>query len=207
MKQGAVSRSHSGSPMARAASSAQQKPDGSAQGDGRPTLLEAFQARNGFSTRETPDILNDVNQKLNIDTSDDEQADSFITEVSSMDDAESKPRIRGLPLSTLPTGLCYDERMRFHAEVSATTGDTVHPEDPRRIYYIYKELCEAGLVADAGDKMPTLIDPPLFRIDAREATKEECCLVHTDRHYEFVRRTAGKLWLLTTLARNLLHKP
>jgi len=81
--------------------------------------------------------------------------------------------------------------MRYHAEVSALSAEAVHPEDPRRIYYIFKELCEAGLVVAKGYSL--MVDQPLLRIDAREATREEIELVHTAEHYDFVRRTAGKL--------------
>nr|ABI74745.1 putative histone deacetylase [Monascus purpureus] len=91
-----------------------------------------------------------------------------------------------LPLASLPTGLCYDIRMRYHCEVRPTAD--VHPEDPRRIYYIYKELCRAGLVDDPESSRP-LACRPLKRIDVRNATVEEICLVHTPEHYIFVEST------------------
>jgi len=37
-----------------------------------------------------------------------------------------------------------------------------------------------------------LVDQPLLRIDAREATEDEICLVHTPGHYSFVRNTASE---------------
>jgi histone deacetylase 6 len=81
--------------------------------------------------------------------------------------------------------------MRYHAEVAATSAENVHPEDPRRIYYIFKELCEAGLVDDKD--YPPMVEQPLKRIDAREATKEEILLIHNEReHYDFVKSTAGR---------------
>lgn len=141
------------------------------------------------SMRDTPEMSGDINARLKLETSEEESSDSVTTESSSELD-DSLPAIaRGLPVSRLPTGLCYDERMRYHAEVSATSGENVHPEDPRRIYYIYKELCEAGLVDDP--KHPPMVTP-LLRIDAREATREECLLVHTPEHYDFVKKTASK---------------
>lgn len=100
--------------------------------------------------------------------------------------------------SSLPTGLCYDIRMRYHCEVEPTVD--VHPEDPRRIYYIYKELCKAGLVDDPGSSRP-LAPQPLHRIHARDATEEEISYVHTTDHYMFVKSTKGMyalkihLWL------------
>ncbi|KAI9814009.1 MAG: Histone deacetylase hda1 [Pycnora praestabilis] len=88
-----------------------------------------------------------------------------------------------LPRSSLSTGLCYDVRMRFHHELRQH-GD-VHPEDPRRIWAIYTELCEAGLVADTLAPGPPKKDL-LARIPARHASIEEICLVHTRAHYDFV---------------------
>jgi histone deacetylase 6 len=95
----------------------------------------------------------------------------------------------GLTAANLATGLCYDIRMRYHCEVRPTAD--VHPEDPRRIYYIYKEICLAGLVEDP--ELPNSIKPlaprPLQRIDVRDATEEEVQLVHTDEHFKFVENT------------------
>ena len=149
--------------------------------------------------RDTPDVSAEMREHLNITetTSDEDDEDSLADDDSSVvEEDELVTKVQGLEIAELPTGLCYDERMRYHAEVSATTGENVHPEDPRRIYYIYKELCEAGLVADLRFKKTGLIAKiPLFRIDAREATKEECLLVHTNNHYEFVKHTAGMTFL------------
>lgn len=111
-----------------------------------------------------------------------------ITDESSVDDDHHVPQ--GLPLRSLPTGLCYDERMRYHSEVYAPSSEAVHPEDPRRIYYIFKELCEAGLVVAKGYSV--MVEQPLLRIDAREATEEEVRLVHNADHFDFVKATASK---------------
>lgn len=100
------------------------------------------------------------------------------------------PRLAFLPRANLPTGLCYDTRMRFHCEVRPESD--VHPEDPRRIYYIYKELCKAGLVDDPSSARP-LVKQPLQRIFAREATYDEIVLVHTSEHFAFVKSTQGEL--------------
>jgi histone deacetylase 6 len=91
--------------------------------------------------------------------------------------------------------------MRYHAEVASTSENSLHPEDPRRIFYIFKELSEAGLVADPMHPRP-LVPQPLLRIDAREATEAECCLVHTPEHYAFVKATAGMLFFNST---NSMH--
>ncbi|KAI9716932.1 MAG: hypothetical protein M1812_005081 [Candelaria pacifica] len=90
-------------------------------------------------------------------------------------------------LSALPTGLCYDVRMRFHSELRSRKDD-VHPEDPRRIFAIYEDLRDAGLVDDPETPGP-LRNDLLFRIPARPATEAEICLVHTKGHYDTVART------------------
>ena len=60
------------------------------------------------------------------------------------------------------TGIVYDERMLAHKnEVSD------HPECPKRISYIWKELVKEGVVECCK------------RVEAREATEEEILLVHT----------------------------
>lgn len=143
----------------------------------------------------TPDVAREMDERLNItDSSVDDDFEDYEsvpdTDTSQDEEDEVDLQMKGLSISELPTGLCYDERMRYHSEVSATTGENVHPEDPRRIYRIYKELCEAGLVAEVEDKSNILAKIPLKRIDAREATREECQLVHTIPHYDFVRHTS-----------------
>lgn len=161
-----------------------------------PHLDAAIQMTNDTTMRDTPEASLDIPGQLNVDTSDDEDEDS-ISDVSSAAGDRLIPQ--GLPVATLPTGLCYDERMRYHSEVLAPTAASVHPEDPRRIYYIYKELCEAGLVAEGNVK--PLINPPLKRIDAREATEDEILLVHTQKHFNFVKSTAGMSELANTMNR------
>ena len=133
----------------------------------------------------------DIDARLRIESpSSDESEDSLLSDTDSeADENLSKPE-RGLPILKLPTGLCYDERMRYHAEVAATSGENVHPEDPRRIYFIYRELCEAGLVDDKDN--PPVVEVPLYRISAREVTKDEILLVHDERQYDLVRSTASE---------------
>ena len=166
--------------------------------DGRPAptaiprLEEPIQMSRDTSMGNTPDVSADIKDRLVLDeTTTEDEEDSIGDDDSSVESDDLPTMVRGIAISRLPTGLCYDERMRYHSEVSATTGENVHPEDPRRIYFIFKELKEAGLVADGNDNSKLLVDQPLLRIDAREATKDECCLVHTQPHYDFVKRTAG----------------
>jgi histone deacetylase 6 len=117
-----------------------------------------------------------------------EESDSLMEENSDWS-ADDQATSAGLTVANLATGLCYDIRMRYHCEVRPTAD--VHPEDPRRIYYIYKEICLAGLVEDS--EIPAAVKPlaprPLQRIDVRDATQEEVQLVHTDEHFKFVENT------------------
>ncbi|KAI9869817.1 MAG: Histone deacetylase hda1, partial [Watsoniomyces obsoletus] len=114
-----------------------------------PRLEEPIRFSGDTSMSGTPDVSADIREHLHItETSseeDDEGDDTTSDTNSSIESAGLEAKLGGLRLAELPTGICYDERMRYHAEVSASTGENVHPEDPRRIYYIYKELHEAGL--------------------------------------------------------------
>ena len=96
-----------------------------------------------------------------------------------------------LTYTTKKTGLCYDVRMRYHATVDE--GD-MHPEDPRRIYFIYKALVEDGLIDDEDDMMDEQlrVKPVLAKFRAREVTKAEACLVHSESHWRFIESTASK---------------
>lgn len=160
---------------------------------GHKPLPVSFSGRD--SARSTPGIAGDISARLNLDstTDDDDDVDSLDDETSGTSSDEEEIFYKE-PLRELPTGLCYDDRMRYHAEVASTIENSIHPEDPRRIYYIFKELSDAGLVFDGRSKRP-LVRQPLRRIDAREATREECCLVHTQEHYDFVESTAGMSFL------------
>lgn len=91
----------------------------------------------------------------------------------------------------LKTGLCYDVRMRYHAKIFTSYFEYIdpHPEDPRRIYRIYKILAENGIVDD-----PTLsgvddIGSLMLKIPVRDATFEELLQVHTKEHLDFIERT------------------
>lgn len=101
------------------------------------------------------------------------------------------PRFKPLPYPSQRTGLVYDDRMRFHAEDEELVRDIsdIHPEDPRRIYAIFNELREAGLVhesIESDDADSDYRDDKCWRIHVRHATKAEIRLVHTEEHYLFV---------------------
>lgn len=132
------------------------------------------------------------------------------------DDALDQPaskrlRPNPLPISSLKTGLCYDVRMRFHATVDA---EDLHPEDPRRIYEIYKALCQAGLVDDPEYTGIKRTGDLMHRIDARLVKEEEAMLVHSVEHWNFLAGTErelevlrGKEWGLWGCGRSMLTVP
>lgn len=138
--------------------------------------------------RDTSVLANDVASQLSL-MSATEYSDTASD--SSGDELATQPRPHPLPFSTLRTGLCYDVRMRYHCELDPPKERIdYHPEDPRRIFHIFRELCEAGLVDDPISTRP-LVDKHLMRIPARYATIEEICLVHTRGHYNFIEQTKG----------------
>jgi histone deacetylase 6 len=91
-----------------------------------------------------------------------------------------------------PTGCCYDDRMKLHANVEFSS-NAAHPEDPQRIEAIMKEFKDAGLIyngsdADLGDILKESPTRWMYRIAARSATKAEVCTVHLATHYHWVER-------------------
>ncbi|CCE93583.1 histone deacetylase HDA1 TDEL_0G02160 [Torulaspora delbrueckii] len=97
-----------------------------------------------------------------------------------------------LHYTPLKTALCYDVRMRYHAKIFTSYFEYIdpHPEDPRRIYRVYKILAENGLIND-----PTLsgideIGDLMLKIPVREATDEEILEVHSKENLEFVERSS-----------------
>ncbi len=153
----------------------------------------------GQTLRSTSVLANDVAGNLSISSSKSEE--EYDDELND-DHSEGKSGFSSDPLrySKLPTGLCYDVRMRYHCELEPLPDEDgyvigadpdLHPEDPRRIWSIYRELCHAGLVED---KMSIygLVKNPLARIAARYASPAEICLIHTGSHYHFVESLKGK---------------
>jgi histone deacetylase 6 len=96
----------------------------------------------------------------------------------------------------LPTGCCYDERMKLHVNADYSP-QPHHPEDPRRIEEIMKAFKRAGLIytGPESDISKVIRDSPtkyMWRIGAREATEEEICTVHTAYHYRWVEHLSTK---------------
>nr|POF11453.1 histone deacetylase clr3 [Quercus suber] len=98
-------------------------------------------------------------------------------------DAPRPPKADILPYASSQTGLVYDVRMRFHVE-TIPSEEVIHPEDPRRIHAIFEAFVDAGLAWRQGSTG----DPRwmMGRIDTRLVTKEEVCLVHTEKHWEWI---------------------
>ncbi|KAI0394583.1 histone deacetylase [Xylariaceae sp. FL0594] len=118
----------------------------------------------------------------------DNDMDMAVDEDESLSETDGAVQMRRRGL--LPTGCCYDDRMKLHA--NADFGPTPHhPEDPRRIEEIMKMFKKAGLVFTGPDTelFEILREHPtkyMWRIPAREATKQEICTVHTAGHYDWV---------------------
>jgi hypothetical protein len=104
--------------------------------------------------------------------------------------ANRKTKPNPLPISSLRTGFCYDIRMRFHQTVDYR--DT-HPEDPRRIYRIYKELALAGLIEDR-ETLSVNNEELMMRLRARYATEDEVLLVHSKEHLAEMQSTESILF-------------
>lgn len=100
----------------------------------------------------------------------------------------TKPQLFYTPLKT---GLVYDVRMRYHAKIFTSYYEYIdpHPEDPRRIYRIYKKLAEAGLIQDSSLSGSDDIGPLMVKIPIREATSEEILEVHSESHLKFIQDT------------------
>lgn len=137
-------------------------------------------------SRESSVLANNVAAHLSIDTPARDAQDDSIDELD-----EGEHELPAPYLSSLPTGFCYDVRMRYHCELDPPDQKRdYHPEDPRRIFKIYKELCVAGLIKDDMLSTGALIPNPLVRIPVRDVTEAEVCLVHDKKHFDFMRSTS-----------------
>jgi len=121
--------------------------------------------------------------------------------VESSEEPEDPPSNAPYPfelrkMGLLPTGCCYDDRMKLHA--NADFGPNPHhPEDPSRIEHIMKALKKAKLVYTGRDSdlQAILADEPrkyMWRIPARHASQEEITLVHHPSHFHWVKELATK---------------
>ena len=155
----------------------------------RPTISPSHQV---VGNQDPNCVRNTVGRYPDPDLSETSDEDSDNEQDKATLFAQDRQIINPLPFSTLPTGLCYDARMRFHCELDPPKDrSNYHPEDPRRIFHIYRTLCEAGLVKDQMAPQHQIVNRPLHRIPARHANKSEICLVHDERHFEFMESTRG----------------
>ncbi|CAN8103481.1 unnamed protein product [Discula destructiva] len=132
-------------------------------------------------------------QGFDVSTSDD---------IGEIDDSDSPPESIDQPIMKQPrrgqlsTGLCYDDRMKLHANADFG-GKPHHPEDPGRIEHIFGKFKKEGLLFK-GTPAEALaiknINPTeyMWRIPARSATENEICTVHTPTHYAWVRNLSTK---------------
>lgn len=89
----------------------------------------------------------------------------------------------------LPTGVCYDDRMKLHANADWSP-EKHHPEDPQRIEAIFNRFKMHDLVFTGSDeelhdvleKSPTRY---MWRIVCRQAHRSEIILVHTVSQFEW----------------------
>ena len=115
-----------------------------------------------------------------------EHAEDSISLLSPSANGQKIARENPLEYSSKRTGICYDVRMRFHATVDE---EDLHPEDPRRIFEIYKAICVAKLIDDPKFLGVMKQNDLMVGILARPVTKEEALLVHTENHWQFLEST------------------
>lgn len=154
--------------------------------DGEEHSINSHSAQNGFH------YSGDFDMGLE-SASPDGQSD--LDESEEEEDPTAYPqdlRRKGL----LPTGCCYDVRMKLHA--NADFGPNPHhPEDPSRIDAIMNAFKRNGLVYSGPpekeiDVINTNPTQYMWRIPAREATQDEICIVHRPEHYEWVKDLDNK---------------
>jgi histone deacetylase 6 len=150
------------------------------------TMLSDSSLQNGFAS---PPIIKELND-LSLPSSTPEESST-----KSSSSTESTMLVTGRR-SFLPTGLCYDDRMKLHANADWSASPH-HPEDPRRIEAIMKAFREAGLVytGTISELVKLLEISPsrwMWRIQAREATEAEICTAHTASHFHWARSLSDK---------------
>lgn len=163
-----------------------------------PNGMEAPNAeenhRNGFID---PRNLN--NQLEDMDITNDANGDEYdSSDLEDQHDSDySEPEVGPVPRKAwLPSGLCYDDRMRLHA-IADWSDNEGHPESPQRIESIFKEFKDAGLIFKGTDdelEMVLKTSPTawMWRIQAREATKDEITIVHGASHFKWVEALSWK---------------
>ncbi|KAL7272491.1 Histone deacetylase hda1 [Rhizina undulata] len=85
-------------------------------------------------------------------------------------------------------GLCYDHRMTFHQTLPGIVGNANHQEDAQRIIAIYNALFAKGLVKESKEGLDTS-SGLMTKIVAREATREDILLAHSEEDWTFLEFT------------------
>ena len=144
--------------------------------------------------RQTSVPANDVPSSLSVE----HYTSNFSSTEDEFDDEEMEELDELAPYTSfLPTGYVYDIRMRYHSELDPPQERReLHPEDPRRIFKIYQQLCSAGLIEHETFNRGYLIPNPLRNIPVREATEAEVTLVHDKRHWDFMVSTQSMFFSL-----------
>jgi histone deacetylase 6 len=157
------------------------------------SAMDTVMGNTDYSTRNEPPSL----QNGFVDSRDLDKTTSSLNE--SQDGSESSTEATVYPEGRklwLPTGCCYDDRMRLHANADFEANAN-HPEDPRRIQAIMEAFKMAGLVYDGPElelaailkESPTKF---MYRIAARRALPSEICLAHAVSHFEWVKDLNNK---------------
>jgi histone deacetylase 6 len=131
-------------------------------------------------------IENNESNDIDEDDATASEEDSYDGLSESQDDAPGSVRRRAL----LPTGVCYDVRMKLHMNADFTP-NAHHPEDPRRIHEIWNAFHRSGLIYRGPEsEMPRILkESPtryMMRIPVREATNGEILLAHSASHLEWI---------------------
>ncbi|KJZ78848.1 hypothetical protein HIM_01621 [Hirsutella minnesotensis 3608] len=152
-----------------------------------PSAMEVDERPAGNAAVENGlDDQEELEQPLEAITPSEEGSFDHESPASSQISASVQPSRRGL----LPTGCCYDDRMKLHMNADFSP-NTHHPEDPRRIHEIFNAFKRMGLVYTGPEaELPRIIkECPtryMWRIPARPATREEICLTHSSDHLAWV---------------------
>jgi len=137
------------------------------------------------------DEMMDANTPISEQSDLEDEADELTKPLKKVEVVITQPADPSLPYASKRTGLVYDPRMRFHAELN-TDEDDIHPEDPRRIWEIYRELVNGGLVDEEETPVDYTKHPfKLWRIPIRLAEPSEIALVHDSQLYDWVDSLAG----------------
>ena len=165
--------------------------------DGEDHHMKDVERPNGVDVSVPNSVSNGLEDDDNGNGPSEEDNESFSGAPSSSDATDQDAvvlhhlRRRGL----LPTGCCYDVRMKMHMNADFSPS-AHHPEDPRRIHEIFRAFQRAGLVYTGPDAdLPMILrDAPtryMWRIPARSATTEEICLAHSPDHVAWVEALEG----------------